>query len=348
MKKIRRRCLALSCAGAFLSVASYAQLSKPVPISMVSSGAAATVDLASFQIRPNVVQGLSNRADLLKSTAGGDITPSGGAGLGAGSPGGFNLVVYPGYLSNPNNKPTLHTARQHPVYINSPTAPNDPAHWGNPQIFLDDLAGSSFIHLVDQYTLDPYYPTVRYPLGTQYAASGPLPHFAHLVDIIGLLHNLALQAHGYNDVYHIFLPQGQDYCFDAANTQCYSPDNRKSFAFCAFHSAGTFNDAAGHVIFSLEPYQQVNGCQVTGLPSPNGQLMDSTASVLSHELFEMITDPDLNAYVNRDNLDLYGYEIGDQCQSASANFGFVMLKNFHFYEIQSEYSNFYNGCTFFP
>ncbi len=343
-----RRYVASVCAVFFLSGISYAQLSKPIALNLNdASGAAATFDPASFQYHQKVVQG-KDRAGVWKSELRPDVTPGGGAGLSPGLPSNFNLVVYPGFLSNPNRNPVLHTAAQHPVYINSPTSPNPATHWGDPDVFLDNLAGSSFIHVVDHMTLDPYYPLVRYPLGAQYAANGALPHIMHIGDIVPLLHQLALQGNGYNNLYHIFLPKGQDYCFDAANTQCYSPDNNNSFAFCAFHSAGTFNDAAGHIIFSVEPFQNVAGCQVTGLPSPNGQLTDSTASTLSHETFEAITDPDLNAWFNRDNLDLGGAENGDQCQSRSFNYGLVLLKNFRFYEIQSEYSNLYNGCTYQP
>jgi hypothetical protein len=41
-------------------------------------------------------------------------------------------------------------------------------------------------------------------------------------------------------------------------------------------------------------------------PSPNGALIDSTADVLSHELFETITDPNLSAWYNRKSLPLFG------------------------------------------
>jgi hypothetical protein len=51
----------------------------------------------------------------------------------------------------------------------------------------------------------------------------------------------------------------------------------------------------GHVLFSVEPYQNVPGCSV-GTPSPNGVVVDSQASVLSHEMFETITDPDGTAW----------------------------------------------------
>ena len=42
------------------------------------------------------------------------------------------------------------------------------------------------------------------------------------------------------------------------------------------------------------PTKTCSGCQTTG--GPNGTLADSTNNVLSHEISETITDPDLNAW----------------------------------------------------
>ena len=71
------------------------------------------------------------------------------------------------------------------------------------------------------------------------------------------------------------------------------PDNLKSFAFCAYHGGATFRDI-GHVLYSVEPFQGVEGCS-SRPGAPNGQLADSTNNVLSHETFETITDPDGDA-----------------------------------------------------
>ena len=83
----------------------------------------------------------------------------------------------------------------------------------------------------------------------------------------------------------------------------YSPDNPATFAFCAFHASVNFSDV-GHVLFTVEPFQNVPGCAV-GKPSPNGVLVDSTASVLSHQLIETITDPDGDAWWITNDLDLF-------------------------------------------
>jgi len=54
---------------------------------------------------------------------------------------------YPADLDDPDQGPVVTRAQAHPVYINS-----GPSDFGNPAAFLDDLAESSFIHVVDQYT----------------------------------------------------------------------------------------------------------------------------------------------------------------------------------------------------
>ena len=71
-----------------------------------------------------------------------------------------------------------------------------------------------------------------------------------------------------------------DTCFDLTSV-CYSPDNPPSFAFCGYHGSVTYSDI-GHVLLSVEPFQNVDGCSVT-TPTPNGALVDSTANVLSIE-----------------------------------------------------------------
>jgi len=55
---------------------------------------------------------------------------------------------------------------------------------------------------------------------------------------------------------------------------------------------GDFNDI-GHTLYSVEPYQGINGCRV-----PSGCLADSSNSKLSHEYFEIIFDPDVQTNVD--------------------------------------------------
>ena len=133
------------------------------------------------------------------------------------------------------------------------------------------------------------------------------------IDVLSYVHAVASATggSGYGHIFHVFLPPGQDECFDSTFTVCYSPDNSNTFFFCAYHGSVDFTDI-GHVLYSVEPYQNVPGCQVRP-GTPNGQLVDSTNDVLSHELFETITDPDGDAWWNSTGLGLEGQEIGDEC-----------------------------------
>jgi hypothetical protein len=160
---------------------------------------------------------------------------------------------------------------------------------------------------------------------------------------------------GYGHIYHIFIPPGVDMCLVSPSaTQCYSPDNPSTWYFCAFHGSIDFSDV-GHVLFSVEPYQNVPGCSVPP-GSPNGQLKDSTDNVLSHESFEAISDPDGDAWWVQAGTVLNGEEIGDNCirsayfpqwNSYFWDYGVVRLKG-HPYTIQPEYSNEVHGCAYGP
>ena len=227
--------------------------------------------------------------------------------------------------------------------------------WGNPSEFLDDLfAGVNipFIHVVDQYVNSTA--SGRYMTNGNIAVelNGTQPHT--LSD--SQLRALVLQGvrflfsqgggGGDNRMYSIFLPQGQNLCFDGKDSNlCYCPDNNcngGSFFFCAFHGSFDATDAVGapiHVIFQAMPYQDVPGCQVTN--GPNGSHIDSTNNVLSHEIFETITDPDLNAWFR----DTDGAEIGDICAWNLIN---PILLNGTSYAIQKEYSNQTHQCVSVP
>jgi hypothetical protein len=145
----------------------------------------------------------------------------------------------------------------------------------------------------------------------------------------------------------VFLPKGVDTCFDLTSI-CYSPDNPSSFFFCAYHGSVTYGDI-GHVLLSVEPYQNVPGCQAAP-PNPNGILADSTNSVLSHELIETITDPDPGSgWVSDTSLIVAGAEIGDLCEPlGNSSFQFLdptLTLNGRKYELQLEYGNNYHACT---
>jgi hypothetical protein len=252
---------------------------------------------------------------------------------------------YPADLSY-HGGPVVPSAENNLVYFDCPSGPK--ACWGNPAAFLKDLNHSVFVHLADQYIGTTA--TLRYPVGDAVSINRTLQtNVLDQNDILSIIHaaavKLSIQS-GYSNIVHVFLPQGIDTCFDLTSI-CYSPDNLSSFFFCAYHGAVWFNDI-GHILFSVEPYQNVPGCQVA-TPTPNGDLVDSTASVLSHEFFETITDPDLNAWWSEASLIEWGAEIGDICEPiVNGNGQFldpVFLVNGKDYKLQLEYSNKFHACT---
>jgi FG-GAP-like repeat len=217
--------------------------------------------------------------------------------------------------------------------------------WGNGG-FLNDLFNSPFLHVTDQYT--GQITNGRYLTNTSFYTwvSASVNHVMHDSDV----HNLILFAinsvlnpsgggGGYNQMYSFMLMPGQDLCFDNS-TSCYCPDancNGGTFVFCAYHGSFDAVDKTGttiHIIYQAMPYQDVPGCSITN--GPNGALIDSTNNVLSHEIFETITDPDLNAWWQSSD----GQEIGDLCNFNEQN---PIELNTRRYSIQKEWSNAYQN-----
>ena len=119
---------------------------------------------------------------------------------------------------------------------------------------------------------------------------------------------------------------------------------------CAYHGSADFFDL-GHVVYSVEPDQLGGGCAVAP-GSPNGPRVDSTNNVLSHEMFEAITDPDFDAWYNSSILDLLDEEIGDECSFVTTILAFFDVPAFKIgskiYAVQREYSNSQHGCSSKP
>jgi hypothetical protein len=243
-----------------------------------------------------------------------------------------------------NGGPVIGGFTQWDVYLGCGT--NNQACWGSPEQFITDLNGSRFIHLVDQYVGSKT--PKRYPLSHTYIYNGsPVGTFLSMTDTLGWLHAAVTAAAkggtpptGYGNIYHIYLNAGIDVCADPYNSECYAPDLLYDFVFCGYHSYVNFGDY-GHTLFTVEPFQQVNGCFAS---APD--LTSATGNVLSHEIFEAITDPDLNAWYG------FGYpipnsgmEIGDECVW---RYLFPQKLGLHTYTTQNEYSNKYHSCADVP
>jgi len=249
-------------------------------------------------------------------------------------------------------------AQSHPIFLLPHGSCPVATCWGDPESFLIDFGSSDLARITDQYV--GAHVSNRYALGDEFALSYT-PPAVPLTDATmrAIAHAAVLLSgeSGYEHIFHIFLPPGQDECFSAAATTCYSPDKPNSFAFCAYHSSVTFSDV-GHVLYTVEPFQNVPGCQVRP-GTPNGQLIDSTNSNLSHELVETITDPDGSAWFNFTTNALAGAEIADECQFlailqvsptsfAVFNDPTVFKVGKHVYATQPEYNNQDHACGVAP
>ena len=226
---------------------------------------------------------------------------------------------------------TIYAATEIPLYLNCPA--NNESCWGKPAEFEADLQSSTLIHVADQY-IKPASGGVYAPTSSFYHGSSST-NLAY-ADILSWVHALAVASGGtavnsHSRIYHVFLNKGTETCYDSKD--CYSPTRPAVFTFCAYHASHNFSDV-GLVRFTVEPYQNVTGCQV------NNSLTDSTDNVLSHEIFETITDPDGTAWY-----DSAGEEIGDKC--AWTTVGRVLL-NKNYYNIQKEWSNKSGACSTTP
>jgi len=227
----------------------------------------------------------------------------------------------------------------HNIYVNCTAS-----CFGNPAVFLNNWGNSGLMHVTDEFV--GTHASHRYTVGPggtiNYPVSGPLGPD----DLVTLIYTAgAALGSGYGDIYHIFFAPGIDVCQDEGLSVCYSPDNFDTFYFCAFHGSVDFTDI-GHVLFSIEPYANVDGCQVNQ-PSPNSAETDSQANTLSHELNEAITDPDGDAWWNAYDLALYGNENADTCAQAYFDYANTVL-NGHAYEVQPVYSNRAHTCVYKP
>ncbi len=247
-------------------------------------------------------------------------------------------------------------AQFHNIYVNQ-----KPDHWGNPSIFQKHLFESDFILLVDQYVDSDE--DERYKQGTAALVNYPIPStpLSDGSDISAIVHAAAVKfGTGYSHVYNVFLPKGVDVCI--TTTFCFSPDNVATWAFCGYHGDFNFTDV-GEVLYTVEPYLDVFGifngvaqypCDVgqpsvtvNTAPTPNGVLVDSMSALVSHEIFETVTDPGPRFTGWYSFNTISGDEIGDIC--VNPYFQYVPFKvSEKLYYIQPEYSNKYHACMTVP
>jgi len=308
----------------------------------------------------------AGRTELLGTPSGGESPPS--SRLPESSQSGQG-IRYPGDVQF-HGGAVVQSAEEYLIYVNlssSSSCHTIATCWGDPYRFLHDLGLSDLIHVVDQYVgassgdryrASPNAINVSY---TPTAGAGrPFTDLDIQTSVHAAVRALRLPT-GYHSIFEVFLVPGQDECSTKAFKSCYSPDNPATFTFCAYHSSADFSDV-GHVVYNVEPYADVTGC--SSRPNgPNGQLVDSNNNVLSHEMFEIISNPDGTAWWNELNSGIFEEEIGDECsfllfappppavpgpQSVVYFDPSNVVLNGHPYLAQPEYSNEQHACSIAP
>lgn len=150
-------------------------------------------------------------------------------------------------------------------------------------------------------------------------------------------------------MYFLFLPRNVGYCWF---------DNHEGANQCAFTQSCGFHDFYDHqgqpVVFAVIPYAAGTVCDYQ--QRPNGNDADASVKAMSHEHFEMLTDPFSNAWWDSSGTSktnpYLGDEIADQCNSSfgpvygsGKNRGYTQVFYGVDYYIQQEWSNTANACV---
>lgn len=312
---------AITLASAFAGCAGQSQNAVPA----ASTQSAAERPIATFMIDRSTASAVAAKV----TSAGAYKLPLQGERIAPAPAGATRTPMRSGSGLSYYGGPTVASATVYNIYVN-----NTASYWGDPGSFFTNWntgGSTTFEHLLDQYVSSTALN--RYPYGggvqVSYNTSAQLGD----QDMYNIIHPVAAQyGTGYTHMYHVYFMQGVQQCSTVAGG-CYAV----SGGYCGYHSSVNFSDI-GHTLYSFEGYQNISGCN-----APSGKVSDSTDSTVSHETYEIITDPD----VNNGTLGWYNNlrgEIGDMCRSS---YGTVAL-NAVSYNIQKEWSNHYSACSYSP
>ena len=120
---------------------------------------------------------------------------------------------------------------------------------------------------------------------------------------------------------------------------CHNGTNCTFTMMCAFHNH--FNSSGNNIRYGYLSDASFNtgGCNEGILAGVNGQVSsDREVALMTHELFEAITDPELNAWWS----DSDSKEIGDKCSQSPA---IAVMTNGNLYNVQQQWSNASASCV---
>jgi hypothetical protein len=117
----------------------------------------------------------------------------------------------------------------------------------------------------------------------------------------------------------------------------YSDQPRGTAGYCAWHSTGTINGTRVQFAFFFKLDGDA-GCDPKDTTTTHSEGLAALANVSGHELSEMVTDPQLNAWY-----DVQGAENADKC---AWTFGTptVSFSNNTVWKVQMNWSNAASGC----
>lgn len=249
-----------------------------------------------------------------------------------------------------NDGPVMHNPTAYAIFwlplgyhFESGTSGNDSNYESLVTRFLGDLSGSSYLSITTQYPDNTFgSPSDAFRFGgswidtTAYTGNGSNLSDVDLTNEI--MHAITANnwPEGTNKVYFLFT---------AENVLSQSLEEA---GLCADHTYFADPDTGENVMWANIPDIPQAGCELSG-PTPNfDQFADSAINLMSHELFESITDPLFSAWI-----DSSGSEIGDKCawtfgpqignNSTEPNANIEL--NGHYYKVQQEWSNALTGCT---
>lgn len=210
--------------------------------------------------------------------------------------------------------------------------------------FLQDVGGSSIMNTSTEYYGIANGVTTFIPNGAHFGGSTvdtslyPGPVIEDLELQKAVLRNVKAKhwPAGIGNEFFIFTNKYEILC---ATNGC------SNSVWCAYH--GHFFNAGTTYLYAVFPYPTTTPAGCTTPTAPNGDLAaDSVMNVMSHELWETITDP--LVITNPAWNDQFGQEGSDKCNftfGATDGRGADTYMNGHPYILQQEWRNSAGGCV---
>lgn len=221
--------------------------------------------------------------------------------------------------------------------------------------FFTDLSGSTYFSLLTQYPGSCGVPQQQNCFGgiSARAIVDPMP-YGHTGDLSDALTDQNIRdeitrlINDPNNQLSGFDPLSTEFfVFTAAHVQICNPSIGCSFHLNGFDIGGwcAYHAFSGDFAYAVMPQDDSLGigCHSGVNHSPHGRIADREIVAVSHELFESVSDPQGNAWINGDS-----QEIGDNCNqntSATAPDGSNVTLNGKPYVVQEMWSNNDDACV---